>query len=199
MPNDNNSELKFVGIDPGVSGAIAVIDCERNILLCEDFPVSEVAKSPRYVKCKDKETGEVKSVRRQGSRREFDFRKLAKVFDTLGFMTGKKVVVLESVTAMPRDSTTGAFTFGGSFWALQMALADRCLGYELVKAKTWQQKILAGNFCKDKKELRKVYLNVARKMFRIDLPFKKDAEKAAALLLAEYCRRNFIENYSTNT
>lgn len=187
------TELCFVGIDPGVHGAVAVIRRDRRVLLCEDFPINETPKAVRYVKRKDKKTGQKKSVKIQGYKREFDFGKLASLFDRIVQLPGKKLGMIETVTAMPRDSTTAAFTFGGSLWALQMALADRGISYEMVKPKDWQSVMLRGVAHKDPKALRKVYLEKARKMFpEVDLSRVKDAEQAAALLLAEFCRRNFV-------
>ena len=192
------TELCFVGIDPGVHGAVAVLRRDRTVLLCEDFPINKTPKAVKYVKRKYKTTGKKVSVKIQGYKREFDFKGTADLFDQVVMLSGKKLAVLEAVTAMPRDSTTAAFTFGGSLWALQMALADRSISYEMVKPKDWQAVMLSGVAHNDPKARRQAYLEKARKMFpTVDLSLVKHAEKAAALLLAEYCRRAFVHNIAT--
>jgi hypothetical protein len=189
----DETEFVFLGIDPGLHGAVAAIRRDRLVLVCEDFPINESPKAARYKKRKDKKTGELKSVRVQGYNREFDFNGIASLFDRIVTLPGKVLGMVEAVASMPRDSVTGAFTFGGSFWALQQALADRGVGYELVKPKAWQAVMLQGIAHDDPKMLRAAYLSKARKMFpSVDLRLQKSAEKAAALLIAEYCRRVFI-------
>lgn len=184
----------FGGIDPGLRGAIAFVDNERNVLLCEDFPITETPKTPRYRKVTDPVTGEVDKKKIQGYKREFDFVGTGALFDRVNALQGRKIILVERVAAKITDAATSAFTFGGSFWAIQMALADRKLGYDLVPPKTWQKALLVNPPKNDRKALRKTYLDKARKMFPdVDLQYEYHAEKAAALLIAEYCRKTFTE------
>lgn len=91
---------------------------------------------------------------------------------------------------MPRDSAMAAFTFGGAFWALQQAAADRRWSTERIKSKAWQRSFLSVSAGQDRAAIRKAYLESARKLFpRVDLSRVKDAERAAALLIAEHGRR----------
>lgn len=183
----------FVGIDPGSSGALAVLRADRSVALVEDFPVQKTLKAPTYRKRTNKTTGQKESVRVQGKKTQFDFGGVADLFDRVVAIPGQKIVLLESISAMPRDSTTAAFTFGGSFWAVQQALADRKLGYEFVSAKDWQKVLLRGMTFDDRRSRLDAYLAKARAMFPdVELSRKtKDTDKAAALLIAEYCRRMF--------
>lgn len=185
----------FVGIDPGSSGAVAVLRDDRSVALVEEFPVQKTLKSPTYRKRVNKETGKRESVRVQGKKTQFDFRGVAELFDRIAELPEQKIVMLEAISAMPRDSTTAAFTFGGSFWAIQQALADRNIGYELVTAKDWQKLLLRGMIFDDRRSRLDAYLAKARAMFpSVDLSRKtKDTDKAAALLIAEYCRRMFMK------
>lgn len=173
-----------VGCDPGVSGAIAVLDAQRHVVLAESLPVVKTAKTPRRKSLKD---GGVKIVK--GKRTELDFEAVSGLFRWIDAFPGDKYFFIEDVTSMPRDSAVAAFTFGGAFWALQQAAADRGWSSERIKPREWQ-KMFISNAIKDRAEVRKAYLAVARRMFtKVDLSRVKDAERAAALLIAEYARR----------
>lgn len=184
----------FIGVDPGANGAVAVIDEGRNVLLAEAFPIVKVAKSPRTVKRRDKITGKMVSKTIRGFTTEFDFVAVAALFNRVAAL-GDPIVVLEHISSMGRDAKASAFTFGGSFWALRMALADRGIGYQLVRPKKWQDIMLAGVHHRGDKALKKAYLAVARNMFgsKVDLSLEKHHDIAAALLMAEYVRRDFVK------
>lgn len=189
MATGGSDERLFIGIDPGLRGALAVITAGRDVLLVEDFPITETPKSPTYRKGK----------RVQGMRREFNFVALAGLFDRLAMLPGTKFALLEKVTAMPLDSAVSAFTFGGSYWALQASLANHGIGYELVGSKDWQAAELA-TLPKERTALRAAYLDKARKLFPdAELHLKKHAERAAALLIADFCRKNQLAEGAERT
>jgi len=170
-----NTHMLFVGIDPGVHGGIAAIDSYGSVKLAKHFPTVSVCKSTK------------------GKKTEFDFGGIRDLFDEVSVIGGFKRAWLESVNSMPTDSRQSAFTFGGSFWALRMALADREIPYEMVRPRLWQEELLKGIAHSSSKMLRDAYLAKARTMFpAVDLSKKKDAEIAAALLIAEFGRRQFV-------
>lgn len=172
-----NTQMLFVGIDPGVHGGLAVVDSFGNAKLAKHFPIVSVLKSTK------------------GKKTEFDFGGIRDLFDEVAGMPGFKRAWLESVSSMPTDSRQSAFTFGGSFWALRMALADREIPYETVRPRLWQEEMLKGVAHNSSKMLRDAYLAKARTMFpAVDLSKKKDAEIAAALLIAEFGRRQFVSD-----
>jgi len=186
------SDIIFIGCDPGVIGAVAAIDEKRNVHICEDFPLTITLKAPRTRRMKNKQGKyEKKTVR--GKTREYDFVSMAELFNKILVLHGRKLALVEKVSSMPRDAKAAAFTFGGSYWAIRQALADRGIPFALVSPKKWQTETLTNRPVGDRKAIRASYLAKARILFpKVDLHLKKHAEKAAALMIAEYCRRNYL-------
>ena len=175
----------YIGGDPGVSGAIAAINRDRKVLLLEDFPTVTFAKAPKKRTWIDKKGKERTAVHK--SRRELDFKGLTALMYRIVDLPGKKYALIERVTSRHTDSGVVAFTFGGAFWALQQAFADFELNYELVNPKEWQAHCL-GEPEKEKEKRRKQYLERARVLFpQAELTYLYHADRAAALLIADYC------------
>lgn len=185
-------ELVFIGCDPGVHGAVAAIGPQRTVLLVEKFPIIKLAKAPVRRMRVDRETGESKKTTVHGVKTEFDFFAMAGLFDQIVQFPGAKIAVVEQVGATPRDARSAAFTFGGSFWAIRQALADRGIPYETVLPRTWQREALEAMPHGDRNALVLAYMAKARTLFpSVDLSKKTHADMAAALLIAEYARRMF--------
>ena len=181
----------YIGCDPGTSGAVAVIDDNREVLLCEDFPVIKTSKAPRKRTTTDKKTGKKVTKTVKGTKTEIDFVGLSDLFDRIVGISKHCIAMVEQVSSRPTDSVTSAFSFGGAYASLFMALADRSITTERVTPQRWQKLLLQGIHY-DKKTIKDAYLGKARSMFpKVDLSRKKDAERAAALLIAEFGRRAF--------
>lgn len=123
----------FIGIDPGSSGAITVIDSDRNIIDIIDMPVRYLKEDEFYIR-----TG--KKKKRKDTRKVIDsekiYRLLNKYTDSIGF--------IENVTARSTDGKVSIFTFGSMFQGPKSVL--ECLGipYYLVTPQAWQN-----HFCFD--------------------------------------------------
>jgi crossover junction endodeoxyribonuclease RuvC len=100
------SSSLIVGIDPGLSGAIAFFEPASGKLHVDDMPTS---KSP---------TG----------KNEVDLRELGRLLAPIQGEPGPRLGVLEKVSARPSDGVAGAFSFGMGYGALRMAIIG--LGYE---------------------------------------------------------------------
>lgn len=188
------SSIVFVGVDPGLSGAIAAINQRRKVLFVDFFPVTETSKSPVYRDVKDRKTGEVVRKRIQGKKRELDFVALSRLVARIAALSGDKCGMVEQVTAggLRKMGATSAFSFGGAYSAVRQCLADYKISFELVSPRVWQDNQLTGIIHGDSSALRAAYLSKARTMFpELDLSKKKHAEHAAALLIADYCRKTF--------
>ena len=114
--------MKYViGIDPGLDGAIAVLDETGDIIQVYDMPTVEV-----------KVNGSTK-------------RKVAPaaIASELRMYTvdGKCRAVIEQVSAMPGQGVTSMFTFGRSLGVLEGVLAGMGIPYELVTPSTWVKKM----------------------------------------------------------
>lgn len=178
----------FIGIDPGVNGAIAAIDANGNALMVETFPTIKTAKTPVRKMKVDRKTGIKKPVTIKGMRTVYDFVKLVKLVKTFSKLPKPICVTLESVHSMPRDSKVAAFTFGGAYWSIQTALAAANLNYSTVNSKVWQSSM--NLIAPDRSALRELYRQYAQQLFpSVKLSRGCDADKAAALMIAEYSRR----------
>ncbi len=112
----------------------------------------------------------------------------ARIFDVLKAFTeiGSPRAVLEKVSASPQMGVTSAFSFGGHYRGLRMALVAACIPFDEVRPQIWQRDMdcLTGG---DK--------NVTKRAAQILFPALKVTHAIAdALLLAEYAR---IKGYLT--
>ena len=149
--------MTTIGVDPGISGAIAWIRYGK-VLKLEDMPT--VAKS----------TGKGLQVDAHG---------LAKL------MAGNCscLVVVEAVSAMPGQGVTSMFSFGRSAGIIEGILAAYEIPYSFVRPQAWKKEFrLTG---KDKDASRGLCLRehpeVADRLTR-----KKDNGRADAILIARY-------------
>lgn len=153
----------FVGIDVGVSGALACINKEREVLSVADMPI-ELKKNKR------------KRVDGLGLNAW-----LGGVVEE--YAPCKIVCVVEQVGAMPRDGAASAFTFGESLGVIRGVLACHLFRTEFVTPVKWKRAFNMlgtdkGYSCTvAKQQLPACYEHVK---------FKKDHGKADALLMALY-------------
>jgi len=105
-----------VGIDPGVSGAIAHLKPD-GALRVWDIPVRDVATKSRKSK----------------KRREIDELVLVSLMDSLN-----GTVYLESVSAMPGQGVSSMFSFGQSFGVIRGVLSALEYEYRLIRPTIWK-------------------------------------------------------------
>lgn len=160
----------YVGIDPGLDGAIAIIDLDRTEVLVCDTPTIGVDKP-------------------SGHRREYNEGMMRSIIQ--GFISrvgGSPMRVecgLENVHAMPGQGVRSMFTMGvgSGTWRGMLAMAG--VPYKLVTPQTWKK--YHGLIGSDKEASRLLAIqghpNVADRLAR-----KKDHGRAEALLLADFVR-----------
>lgn len=123
-----------MGIDPGVTGGIAVIWPNHRIWAA-DFPLIEERK-PNHRK--PREGAKTSSAFR--TEREYDLPTLRRWLKSID--TEKRcpiTVYLEQVTSMPRDGSTQAFKFGKCFGEIRGILAGLGLKSEQWLPKDWMR------------------------------------------------------------
>jgi crossover junction endodeoxyribonuclease RuvC len=149
----------FIGIDPGVSGAIAIISHDG--VTFHDMPVLEVKK-----------------------KQTLDYAGLATILRPYSGATAFTAV--ELVCAMPGQGVSSMFKFGQCYGAVLATLAALQIPYELVTPPVWKRAYrLVG--C-EKDESRAAALRLFPRCAG-DLKLKKHHGRADALLMAEYLRR----------
>lgn len=107
----------YIGVDPGLDGAIAVVDKDGGLVQIYDMPTVDVVVGGKS-KCKVAP---------------------AAIADELKFYTtnGRCVAICESVSARPRQGVTSMFGFGRSLGVVEGVLAGMGIPYELVPPPTW--------------------------------------------------------------
>jgi Holliday junction resolvasome RuvABC endonuclease subunit len=153
--------MKIIGIDPGSSGCIAVID--------------EHGKPGERLRLKDKSEHEIS---------EF-------VADVMHEAQDSKELIfamVEQVSSSPQMGVCSAFTFGESFGALKMVLAALHVPFTTVTPQKWQGELGVKRANKDIKqsEHKRNLKAAAKKLWPAEKILKDDAD---AMLIAEYARR----------
>ena len=153
----------YVGIDPGLSGAVAAIDHDGKIILLQDAPTFLVG-------------GKHKSKR--------DYAQIG-MLAILRDIPRPNTAALELVHAMPGQGVTSMFTMGRGFGMWEMALVSLVIPYDKITPQRWKGTMMYGMPKeKDTSRLR------AQQLFpTADLKLKKHHGRADALLIAEYLRR----------
>lgn len=108
--------MLIAGIDPGYTGAIALLDPGPRKLLVHDMPV---APSPK-------------------GKPELDLHQLGTLLDPDWEGSGNAVAVLEKVATMPGQGISSAFRFGEGYGALQMALVGHGWQRNYVTPARWK-------------------------------------------------------------
>jgi len=163
-----DSSTTFLGIDPGKTGAIAII--------APDY--TEVLDTPTY-----DDTGELDPVG------------MSRIVGGLVAATGLKhphpvLATLELAQAMPKQGVSSVFKYGTGYgiW-IGILAAFRVPAFLKVRPGIWKKAMLPADVNRSDK-LESVKL--ARRLFPdVDLGKRRDAGRAEALLIAEYGRRQY--------
>ena len=156
----------FLGVDPGLDGALAFFDPKANELEVFDMPTHEVR-----VNNKNKRTIDVHE---------------------LGNIVRKRAVgvrqgIIEKVSALPKQGVTSSFNFGFNTGCTHMVLAAFNVPYILVAPMVWKKDMNVGA---NKVEARHRASQLLPKHSYI-WPLKKHDGRAEASLLAYYASRKF--------
>lgn len=163
----------WIGIDPGLDGAVAFVYEEGPPVLV-DTPTLTVGKPGK-----------------RGKKRECHVWGMAHALAE--HTRGHHVcgVVLEKVQAMAKDGqrqgASSAFNFGEGFGMWQGILAALCIPFSKVAPQRWQREMLA-DMGKGKDAARARALQLFP-VLENELRLKKHADRAEALLMAVYAQR----------
>ncbi len=158
------NELSFIGIDPGQSGAIAVIDNLQNIILLEDWPGDEVAAAViirMLLSCVS--TGKVPSVFK---------------------------AALEKVHSMPKQGVASSFKFGTNFGIWKGILASFRIPFHEPTPQAWQKGVLKK--AQDKKPALAAARRIWPNAELVGPKGGAKNGRCDALLIADWCRRQYL-------
>ena len=151
----------IIGIDPGISGAISVIENKK---------ILEVYDTPTMIDGKK-------------NKRQINSAQVSNIIKEV-IKTGKEVVVVvEHVNAMPGQGVTSMFNFGQSFGVIKGICAALSLPIYFIRPTKWKKHFNLIKTHKDASRTKviEVYPEISNKLHR-----KKDSNRADAILIALY-------------
>ena len=151
----------IIGIDPGISGAISILE-NKKILEVYDTPTMiDGKKNKRQIN-----SAQVTNIIRERLK------------------DGKEItVVVEHVNAMPGQGVTSMFNFGQSFGVIKGICAALSLPIYFVRPAKWKKhfNLIKTNKDASRTKVIEAYPEVSGKLHR-----KKDSNRADAILIALY-------------
>jgi crossover junction endodeoxyribonuclease RuvC len=153
--------MKVIGIDPGLSGAIAVVE-DRKVLSIFEMPVMSEGKK---------------------NKRQLNSALLVNIIKQNIKKNEEIVVVVEQVNAMPGQGVTSMFNFGQTFGAIKGVCAALGLPIFFVRPSKWKKHFELINSSKDSSRTKAIemYPNLSGQLAK-----KKDVNKSDAILIARF-------------
>ena len=153
--------MRIIGIDPGLSGAIAILD-DSKIKELFDMPVMPDGKK---------------------NKRQLNSALLVKLIKDNIKNLEDTVMVVEQVNAMPGQGVTSMFNFGQTFGAIKGICAALGLPIFLVRPAKWKKHFELINSSKDSSRTKAIemYPFISERLSK-----KKDVNKSDAILIARY-------------
>ena len=153
--------MMIFGIDPGISGAISILE-NKKIIEIYDMPTMIDGKK---------------------NKKQVNGSQVANIFKEK-IETNKEIsVVVEHVNAMPGQGVTSMFNFGQSFGVIKGICSALSLPIHFIRPTKWKKHFNLINTNKDASRTKviEIYPEISSKLSR-----KKDANKADAILIARY-------------
>ncbi len=153
--------MKIVGIDPGLSGAIAILK-ENKVLGIFDMPVMAEGKK---------------------NKKQLNSAQLVNILKENIEDKEETAVVVEQVNAMPGQGVTSMFNFGQTFGAIKGVCAALELPIFFVRPSKWKKHFELINSSKDSSRTKviEMYPSLSNQLSK-----KKDVNKSDAILIARF-------------
>ncbi len=162
--------MRIIGIDPGLSGGIAILD-NLKIFDLFDMPIMSEGKK---------------------NKNQLNSAQLVNIIKK-HIVSGNTFVIVEQVSAMPGQGVTSMFNFGQTFGSIKGICAALNLPIFYVRPAKWKKHFELINSSKDASRTKviEMYPSISHRLSK-----KKDVNKADAILIARYfrdCRAQFNE------
>ena len=153
--------MQIIGIDPGLSGGIAILE-DNKVKMLFDMPVMSDGKK---------------------NKRQLNSALLAQLIRDNIKNVEDTAIVVEQVNAMPGQGVTSMFNFGQTFGAIKGICAALELPIFFVRPAKWKKHFELINSSKDASRTKviEMYPSIAEKLSK-----KKDVNKSDAILIARY-------------
>ena len=153
--------MKIIGIDPGLSGAIAVMH-DKKVINMYDMPVMAEGKK---------------------NKRQLNSSQLVNIIKDNINEDEETIVVVEQVNAMPGQGVTSMFNFGQTFGAIKGVCAALKLPIFFVRPSKWKKHFELINSSKDASRTKviEMYPTLSSQLAK-----KRDVNKSDAVLIAKF-------------
>ena len=153
--------MKIIGIDPGLSGAIAVMH-DKKVINMYDMPVMAEGKK---------------------NKRQLNSSQLVNIIKENIHEDEETIVVVEQVNAMPGQGVTSMFNFGQTFGAIKGVCAALKLPIFFVRPSKWKKHFELINSSKDASRTKviEMYPTLSGQLAK-----KRDVNKSDAILIAKF-------------
>ena len=163
--------MRIIGIDPGLSGGIAILD-DLKIFDVFDMPIMSEGKK---------------------NKNQLNSAQLVNIIKKHTLSNGDTFVIVEQVSAMPGQGVTSMFNFGQTFGSIKGICAALGLPIFYVRPAKWKKHFELINSSKDASRTKviEMYPSISDRLSK-----KKDVNKADAILIARYfkeCKAQFAE------
>ena len=153
--------MKIIGIDPGLSGAIAVLEDIKVLSLFEMPVMAEGKKNKRQLN-----SAQLVNIIKENTNEDEEI-----------------AVIVEQVNAMPGQGVTSMFNFGQTFGAIKGVCAALGLPIFFVRPSKWKKHFELINSSKDASRTKVIEMYPS---FSKQLAKKKDVNKSDAILIARF-------------
>ena len=151
----------IIGIDPGLSGAVAILK-DNKVLNIFDMPVMSEGKKNK----KQLNSAQLVNIIKDNTKNDVEI-----------------AVVVEQVNAMPGQGVTSMFNFGQTFGAIKGVCAALNLPIFFVRPSKWKKHFELINSSKDSSRTKviEMYPSLSNQLTK-----KKDVNKSDAILIAKF-------------
>ena len=161
--------MKILGIDPGLSGAIAILE-DKKVVGIFEMPVMAEGKK---------------------NKRQLNSAQLVNIIKENIGNNDETAVVVEQVNAMPGQGVTSMFNFGQTFGAIKGVCAALELPIFFVRPSKWKKHFELINSSKDSSRTKviEMYPYLSNQLSK-----KKDVNKSDAILIARFYNDTRLNN-----
>ena len=155
--------MRIIGIDPGLSGGIAILD-DLKFYDIFDMPIMSEGKK---------------------NKNQLNSAQLVNILNKHVLKKENTFVIVEQVSAMPGQGVTSMFNFGQTFGSIKGICAALGLPIFYVRPAKWKKHFELINSSKDASRTKviEMYPSISSRLTK-----KKDVNKADAILIARYFR-----------
>ena len=158
--------MRIIGIDPGLSGGIAVLD-DLKIYDIFDMPIMSEGKK---------------------NKNQLNSAQLVNIINEHVLKNEDTFVIVEQVSAMPGQGVTSMFNFGQTFGSIKGICAALKLPIFYVRPAKWKKHFELINSSKDASRTKviEIFPYISSQLSR-----KKDSNKADAILIASFYNNTY--------